>query len=143
MGISKASLSGLKVFEPRSILTNDLDFLETLKFETSDLRKQDSVDKDIILERSLERSKSVKPKKAYPAKKSDQKKLFDDFCKKLGKTLHIKNNSTSLDEIKWNRIDEFCNALRRIERSDDKKVRWGIIFYLEVWKVHNPNRKYF
>lgn len=131
MGISKASLSGLKVFEPTSILTNDLDFLETLKFETSDLRKQNSVDKDIILERSLERSKSVKPKKAYPAKKSDQKKLFGDFCKRLDKTLHVKNNESLLDDIKWDRIDEFCNALRRIERSDDRKVRWALYF---IWR---------
>ena len=131
MGISKASLSGLRVFAPDSLLANDLDFLETLKFETSDLRKQNSIDKDILLERAIARSKSVRPKKRYPARKSEQKKLLEDFCQKLDKTLNVKNNESSLDEIKWDRIDEFCNALRRIERSDDRKVRWALYF---IWR---------
>jgi len=57
--------------------------------------------------------------------------LLEEFCKILDKTLMIKNNDSSLNEIKWERIDEFCNMLRKIERSDDRKVRWALYY---LWR---------
>ena len=56
MGLSKSALMGLKIFRPDSILSNDLDFFETLKFETSDLRKEESLDKEEFLKRFLDRT---------------------------------------------------------------------------------------
>lgn len=131
MGISKSSLVGLKIFSPASIQNNDLDFLETLKFETSDLRSQDQITKKDFLERFLNRAESVKPKKPLPAK-SKLNDLLEEFCKKLEKTLMVKNDDFSLYDIKWERIDEFCNFLRRIERSDERKIRW-VLYYL--WRM--------
>ncbi len=129
-------MSGLKVFAPSSIQNNDLDFLETLKFETDDLRKQDYLDKEIFLERFLTRTKSVKPKKPIPTKKSELKKQFEEFCKKLDKTLMIKNDDSSLNDLKWERLDQFCNTLRRIERSDGRKVRWALYY---LWRSGKSN----
>ena len=131
MGLSKSALLGLKIFPPYSIHTNDLDFLETLKFGTNDLRNDDFIDKEDFLQRFVERTKSVKPKISLPEKKSSQKKLLEEFCKILDKTLMIKNDDSSLNEIKWERIDEFCNMLRKIERSDDRKVRWALYY---LWR---------
>jgi len=131
MGLSKSALLGLKIFPPYSIHTNDLDFLETLKFGTNDLRNDDFIDKEDFLQRFVERTKSVKPKISLPEKKSSQKKLLEEFCKILDKTLMIKNDDPSLNEIKWERIDEFCNMLRKIERSDDRKVRWALYY---LWR---------
>ena len=51
MGLSKSALLGLKIFRPDSVLLNDLDFFETLKFGTSDLRKEDYLDKGEFLKR--------------------------------------------------------------------------------------------
>ena len=45
MGLSKYSLNALRVFEPSSIAENTLDFVETLKFETQDVRKHGSITK--------------------------------------------------------------------------------------------------
>lgn len=132
MGLSKSALLGLKIFPPHSIHTNDLDFLETLKFGTNDLRNEESIDKEVFLQRFVERTKSVKPKIALPEKKSSQKKLLEEFCKILDKTLMIKNNDSLLNEIKWEQIDEFCNMLRKIERSDDRKVRWALYY---LWRL--------
>lgn len=126
MGLSKSSLLGLKIFEPNSILTNDLDFLETLKFQTHGFRKQDYLEKDAFLELFLNRIKSVKPKQKIPAKTQTLRKILDDFCKKLDKTLMIKNDEDIINDLKWERVDEFCNILRRVERSDERKVRWAI-----------------
>lgn len=131
MGLSKSSLLGLKIFEPSNILGNELDFLETLKFETTNLRKQDSIEKDLLLELFLNRAKSVKPKQSIPAKKTTTKKLLEDFCKKLDTTLMVKNYETSLIELKWEKLDSFCNILRRIERSDERKVRWALYY---LWR---------
>lgn len=136
MGLSKASLSGLKVFSPNSILTNDLDLLETLKFETKDFRTNDFLDKEIIQEQFVKRAKSIKPKKPISAKKIELKKLIDTFCVKLDRTLIVKNNDSSIADIKWDRIDDFCNTLRRIERSDDRKVRWAIY---HLWRQGKSN----
>lgn len=132
MALSKSSLSGLKVFPPSTIQNNDLDLLETLKFETSDLRKQDYLDKEILLERFLNRANSVKPKKPISSKKSDLEKSVESFCKKLDKTLMIKNENSSLNDIKWDRLDDFCNILRKIERSDERIVRWALYY---LWRL--------
>ena len=131
MGLSKASLVGLKVFSPDSILSNDLDLLETLKFETKDFRTVDYLDKEKIQEQLVQRSKSIKPKKPIPQKKNELKKLIDSFCIKLDRTLIIKNNDSSITDIKWDLVDDFCSTLRRIERSDDRKVRWAIYY---LWR---------
>ncbi|MEJ2261689.1 MAG: hypothetical protein P8X83_08615, partial [Nitrosopumilaceae archaeon] len=132
MGLSQSALTGLKIFRPDSILSNDLDFFETLKFGTSDLRKEDSLDKEEFLKRFLERSKSVKPKKPISNKKTIQNKLLEDFCKTLDKTLMIKNDESLLIDIKWDLIDEFCSILRKIERSDDRKTRWALYY---LWRT--------
>ena len=133
MGISKASLVGLKIFSPASIQNNDLDFLETLKFETSDLRSQDQITKKDFLARFLNRTDSVKPKKPLPIK-SNVGDLLEDFCKKLEKTLMVKRDASSLYDIKWDSLDEFCNSLRRIERSDERKIRWALYY---LWRAGN------
>ena len=131
MGISKASLLGLKIFEPNSIHENDLDLLETLKFEMGDFRKEDSITKDTLKQKFLERVKVVKPKKEIAKKDAQIIKLIDEFCQKLGKTLLVKNDETTIFEIKWDKIDEFCNTLRRIERSDERKIRWALYY---LWR---------
>ena len=136
MGLSKSTLSGLKVFAPSSIQGNDLDFLETLKFETDGIRNQDYIDKKVLLDLFLNRTKSVKPKKPIPIKKSELEKLFEEFCNKLDKTLMAKNENSSLNELQWEKIDEFCNTLRKIERSDDRKVRWALYY---LWRLGKNN----
>jgi len=137
MGISKASLIGLKIFSPESIQNNDLDFLETLKFETSDLRSQDQITKKDFIARFLNRVDSVKPKKPLPAK-SKINNLLEDFCKRLEKTLMVKTDNFSLYDIKWDRLDEFCNSLRRIERSDERKTRWALYYLWRTGKTVLP-----
>lgn len=132
MGLSKASLIGLKVFAPNSIQSNDLDFLETLKFETKGLRNQDFLEKEKFLELFLKRGKIVKPKIQIPVKKQLQQKLLEEFCEKLDKTLLIKNDGSTINEIKWERLDDFCSTLRRIERSDERKVRWALY---HLWRL--------
>ena len=136
MGISKLSLLGLKVFEPDSIHGNDLDLLETLKFETGELRKEDSITKEILKQKFLDRIKVVKPKKAVPKKDAQLTELIEEFCEKLEKTLLVKNDETILFEIKWDKIDEFCNTLRRIERSDERKIRWALYY---LWRNGNTS----
>ena len=136
MGLSKASLLGLKVFTPSSIQNHDLDFLETLKFETDDYRKQTKLDKEIFLELFQKRVKFVKPKKPVPSRKNEIKKQLQEFCKKLDKTLIVKNDESLLDEISWDQVDDFCSTLRRIERSDDRKVRWALYY---LWRSGKSN----
>lgn len=141
MGLSKSSLIGLKVFEPDTILSNELDFLETLKFQTHDFRKQNSIEKDVFLELFLTRSKSVKPKEQIPKNPKALKKAIGEFCIKLDKTLMVKNDEDSINEIKWDKIDEFCNILRRIERSDDRKVRWALYSFWRSGKSEIPEKE--
>lgn len=154
MGLSNYTLNALHVFEPASIANNTLDFLETIKFETQDLRKQDSVTKGELVDRIIKRSKSVKPKKPLDSKKV--KKLLNDFTKILNTTLMIKDGDEEITNIKWDTIDEFCNILRRVERSDERKIRWAIYYILrhsknkislveiksllKIFKIHNLER---
>lgn len=135
MGLSKYSLNALRVFEPISIAENALDFLETLKFETQDLRKQESITKEELVDRIIKRSKSTKPKKPLGSK-LQVTKLLNNFAKNLNTTLMIKDSDDEITEIKWGEVDEFCNLLRRVERSDERKVRWAIYHLLR----HHKNK---
>jgi len=38
--------------------------------------------------------------------------------------------SDLLEDIKWEKITEICNILRKIETSNEKKIRWALLFLL-------------
>jgi len=122
MGLSPHILLGLKVFAPNSIHDKSLEFFEFLKYETKSFRTDPALSKDTL---SKMISNSVKIKQT-PKTKSQTMRQFEEFLKILDKTLIIKNSKDEISEIKWNEIDDFCSLLRLIERSDERKVRWGL-----------------
>ncbi|MDH3618055.1 MAG: hypothetical protein OEM89_04960, partial [Nitrosopumilus sp.] len=67
-------------------------------------------------------------KKINKSKKSEISKKFDEFAKTLDRTLFIKNSKEEISDVKWERIDSFCNLLRLIERSDERKIRWALYY---------------
>ena len=134
MGLSSSSLSALKIFPPLSIVGNSLEFFEFLKYETKDFRDQNIVSKEDFLDAI---SKSTKIKQTAKTKKSGIAKQFEEFIKNLERTLLIKNTKDDVTEIRWKQIDDFCDLLRLIERSDERKVRWALyhIFISGVLKI--------
>jgi hypothetical protein len=128
MGLSIANFSGLRVFQPLSILNRNLEFFEFLRYETKPIRNETTVSKDSLLEYI---SKSNKIKQYSKTKKTEIIKLFDEFLKELDRTLFIKNSKDEISNIKWQRIDDFCSLLRLIERSDERKIRWAL-YHLSV-----------
>ena len=123
MGLSTSNLQGLRVFPPTSILDKTLEFFEFLKYETKSFRDETIISKIELLDTI---PKSAKIKNASKMKKTEIAKQFEEFIKKLDKTLFIKNTDDEITEIKWKRIDDFCSLLRLIERSDERKVRWAL-----------------
>ena len=123
MGLSPSNLSGLRVFPPRSLIDKSLEFFEYLRYETKSFRDETIISKSTLLD-SL--SKSTKVKNASKMKKSELSKLFDSFSKELDRTLFIKNSKDEISNIKWKRIDSFCNLMRLVERSDERKIRWAL-----------------
>ena len=138
MGLSISNLNGLRVFPPSSILNKDMEFLEFLRYETKSLRSETMLVKDDLFS---EFSKSTKIKNISKIKKSEIKKLFDGFAKKLDKTLLIKNLPDEISDVKWKRIDSFCNLLRLIERSDERKVRWALYHLFATGKQKIPKEE--
>ncbi len=120
MGLSNPSLLALKVFSPKSVKDSTLEFFEMLKFNTKDLRSLSIIEKDELLELYLKLGK----KKIKNNTKL--KKEFNDFTKKLDSILFVKDNTDDLTEMNWKKIDEFCELLRLVERSDERKVRWAL-----------------
>lgn len=123
MGLSASNLQGLKVFPPASISDKTLEFFEFLKYETKSFRDDTAISKNDLLDVI---PKSAKIKNVSKIKKFDIAKQFEEFFKKLDKTLFIKNTNDEITEIQWKRIDSFCSLLRFIERSDERKVRWAL-----------------
>lgn len=123
MGLSASNLQGLKVFPPTSISDKTLEFFEFLKYDTKLFRDDNTASKNDLLDII---PKSTKIKNISKTKKSDIAKQFEEFVKKLDKTLFIKNTNDDITEIQWQRIDDFCSLLRLIERSDERKVRWAL-----------------
>ncbi len=123
MGLSSSNLSALRVFPPSSVMGKTLEFFEFLKYETKSFRDESVLMKEELYDTI---SKSVKIKQSPKTKKSELTKQFEVFLKELDRTLFIKNSKDEIGDIQWKRIDSFCNLLRLIERSDERKIRWAL-----------------
>lgn len=121
MGLSPSNLLGLKIFPPSSILDESLNFFEFLKYEAKDFRGETIVLKSELIEVFLNSKQ-----KMQKLKKSEITKKFEGFAKNLDRILYVKNLEDELTDIVWKRIDIFCNLLRLIERSDERKIRWAL-----------------
>lgn len=53
---------------------------------------------------------------------------FDKFSKTLDNLNLVDASDEVLEDIKWEKIISICNILRKIESSDEKKVRWAILY---------------
>lgn len=122
MGLSQNSLLGLRTFLPSS-LENSLELFEFLKYETKRYRNEDIISKDELFE-SYSNVSRVKQKENT----TKTRRSFEEFAIKLDSSLFLKNGKNDFSDIKWNRIDEFCNLLRLIERSDERKIRWALYY---------------
>ena len=138
MGLSISNLSGLRVFPPISVTNRTLEFFEFLRYETKEYRDENILLKKDILDVI---PKSTKIKQASKIKKTEIKKLFEEFTKNLDRTLFIKNSKDEISDIKWTRIDSFCNLLRLIERSDERKVRWALYHLFASGMLKIPKSK--
>ncbi len=136
VGLSQSNLAALKAFSPESIQGSTLDFFEFLKNDTDSVRDENVVSKDYLVELYLKAAKAKKTRK--PPTKNQAQKDFEEFAKKLDSILFVKNSDDSISEIKWDRIDEFCNILRLIERSDERKVRWALYKQFKSGKTEIP-----
>ncbi len=137
MGLSNQYLNALRVFPPDSILNRSLEFFEFLKYDTKQFRHENIVSKDGLLE-SLGKSSKIKKSKS---KKPSLEKEFDNFLDTLDRTLFVKNADDEISEVKWKSIDDFCGLLRLIERSDERKVRWGLYFIFRTGTTKIPISK--
>jgi len=130
MGLSSQNLAAFRIFPPSSITGRILEFFEFLKYETKQYRQESIVSKKDLFDAV---SKSVKIKKS---KKSTVEKDIEEFFKNLDKILFIKNSKDEISEVKWKQIDVFCNLLRLIERSDERKIRWALYYIFSSGKLN-------
>ncbi|WP_300323298.1 winged helix-turn-helix domain-containing protein [Nitrosopumilus sp.] len=135
VGLSFSNLSGLRVFPPISIKNKTLEFFEFLKYETKSFRNETIVSKEELLDAI---TLSSKIKQVSKIKKSELVKQFEDFLKELDRSLFVKNSKTEISDIKWKQIDIFCNLLRLIERSDERKVRWALYYLFAANNLKIP-----
>ena len=125
MALSSSALIALKKLEPDLLNSPHFSFFEFMKYDTDDLRNERIILKKDLVERfkNSERQKNVKHSKA----------LFSDFyefSKILSGLRLAENDENTLESIKWEKITEICNILRKIESSDEKKVRWALLYLL-------------
>jgi hypothetical protein len=125
MALSSSVLSALKKLEPDILNSSFFSFFEFMKYDTDDLRNERIILKKDLVERfkNSERQKNVKPSKTLM---SD----FLEFAKVLDSLRLAEDEGNTLEAIKWAKITEICNILRKIESSDEKKVRWSLLYLL-------------
>lgn len=117
MGVSPVSLIALQKIDP-STLPQTLQFFEFLKYDTKSIREQDIIYADELL-------KFFKSNPKFKAAKNT-KKLFDSYVDILNSCLFVKKGKDEISEIRWKKIDSFCDLLRATERSNERKVRWAL-----------------
>ena len=132
MALSTIILSALKAFEPNSLQSLFLPFFEFLKYDTDDLRNEKIILKEDLINRfkNSERSKN--------SICANLKNDFDDFTAILNKLHLLDDEVDSVEAIKWEKISDICNILRKIESSDEKKIRWAMLHILAKGKKEIP-----
>ena len=134
MGLSVTNLAVLRAFEPSSILGESLEFFEMLKYDTDNLRNEHIIEKDLLVALFQERMKSSKVKKKSDATKNKIKKQLNKFTKKLRNVNVLIDENDVLLDVKWSKIEEICDLLRLIERSDERQIRWAIYYLFSSGK---------
>lgn len=125
MALSSSVIYALKLLKPDSINSVFLSFFEYLKYDSDEIRTQRIILKENILEQF---KKSDRQKiKTLPKSLSED---FDELVKILSKLQLLEDDGDVLQNIKWDKIIDICNILRKIESSDEKKVRWGLLYLL-------------
>ena len=129
MVLSSSVMTALKAIEPNALNTSSFSFFEFLKYETDELRNERILLKKDLIERfkNSERQKNVK----FSNSLIDE---FYEFSKTLSKLRLADDSGDVLEDIKWEKITNICNILRKIESSDEKKVRWAILYLLSKEK---------
>ena len=125
MALSSSIMDALKLLEPDILNSSVFSFFEFFKYDTDDLRNEKLLLKKDLIERY---KKSVRQKTNVHSNtlKSD----FHVFTKILGTLCLVSDSEDVLDDIKWEKITEICNILRKIETSNEKKIRWALLFLL-------------
>jgi len=122
MALSSSVLNALKKTEPDLLHSLHFSFFEFMKYDTDDLRNERIILKKDLVERfkNSERQKNMKHSKALLAD-------FSAFSKILSDLRLAEDDENTLEAIKWEKITDICNILRKIESSDEKKVRWALL----------------
>lgn len=125
MALSSSVLIALKKLEPNLLNSPHFSFFEFMKYDTDDLRNERILLKKDLIERfkNSERQKNTKPSKTL-------QRDFYDFSKILSELRLAEDGGNTLESIKWEKITDICNILRKIESSDEKKVRWALLHLL-------------
>ena len=116
MALSSSVLIALKKLEPNLLNSPHFSFFEFMKYDTDDLRNERILLKKDLIERfkNSERQKNTKPSKTL-------QRDFYDFSKILSELRLAEDGGDTLESIKWEKITDICNILRKIESSDEKK----------------------
>jgi hypothetical protein len=96
-----------------------------MKYETDELRNEKIILKQDIVNRFVKSDRNTKNIKLSQAKQE-----FEKFAQLLSELNLANNGKITLEEIKWEKIIHICNILRKIERSDEKKIRWAMLYLL-------------
>jgi len=125
MALSSSVLIALKKLEPNLLNSPHFSFFEFMKYDTDDLRNERILLKKDLVERfkNSDRQKNTKPSKTLH-------RDFYDFSKILSELRLAEDGGDTLESIKWEKITDICNILRKIESSDEKKVRWALLHLL-------------
>ncbi|MCV0398725.1 MAG: hypothetical protein K5785_01875 [Nitrosarchaeum sp.] len=129
MALSSSVLSALKTLEPNSLNSVSLSFFEFLKYDTDDLRNERIILKDDLVKRY---KNSDRQKDGMSSKRL--KDDFDAFSQTLASLRLADDVDDVLEDIKWEKITDICNILRKIESSDEKKTRWALLYLLSRGK---------
>ena len=125
MALTSSVLIALKKLEPNLLNSPHFSFFEFMKYDTDDLRNERILLKKDLIERfkNSDRQKNTKPSKTLH-------RDFYDFSKILSELRLAEDGGDTLESIKWEKITDICNILRKIESSDEKKVRWALLHLL-------------
>ena len=125
MALSSSVLIALKKLEPDLLNSPHFSFFEFMKYDTDDLRNERSILKKDLVDRfkNSERQKNTKHSKTLLTD-------FHNFSKILSELRLAEDDGDTLESIKWEKITAICNILRKIESSDEKKVRWALLHLL-------------
>lgn len=137
MGLSENSVIALRVFPPSILQRPYLDFFQFLAWSEDDL-PDFLIEEKTLIDKFYKFCLEFDEENQFKNKKPLITSTAKEIIAKLANIGFLGYLNNTIQDINWQRLEEFYHLLKHIEKSDERKVKWALYHYLENKRGKKP-----